>query len=125
MSYLQLLEEGKKYFPYCRVINTITKSDSIPHDRVFTKLKNKGSYTIKGFEKAIIGEKLTKIANSLRNKGIFVQLSNTTNSLYFHYNDKNYRISDHDRNNTEIYHCKYTITYQTNEDYLVNIILSH
>jgi len=123
---MEILEIGRKYYPKIEIRETTLSGGKNTHNRIFTNWpKNKGSYAINGFEKHLISIKLDIICRKLRNIGIIVQQSHTTNSCYFLYKEKNYRISDHDRKYTDIYHYKYLINHKTDELYLINMILSH
>lgn len=90
--------EGKKIFPNLSVRNASTGHDPEPKPRFFINYKkNKGSYTYNSFKNMLAGEKRNKIISWLSNKGKIDDFvgSMSTNSVYFTFNNKPVRISDH------------------------------
>jgi hypothetical protein len=92
--------EGKKYFPNLVLKNTATHYDITEKPRFFINPKrNKGSYTYNSFKNILAAEKRNKTINWLKDKGKvdnFVS-SMSTNSVYFTFNGKPVRISDHSK----------------------------
>ena len=81
---VELLEEGKKYFPKLKEID----------GRYYLNYpKNKGSFSESGFKNHLVAYKIEKVIDSLNAKNI--TYSNTSQSVYFTLNGKNFRISDH------------------------------
>ena len=84
----ELFIEGRKYFPKLKKID----------DRYYLNFpKNGGSFSWNGFKNHLINHKIRKIMEIIKEYIINDNYSNTTQSVYFKMNGKDYRISDHKR----------------------------
>ena len=80
----EILDEGKKYFPKLKEID----------GRYYLNYpKNKGSFSESGFKNHLVAYKIEKVIDWLNAKNI--TYSNSSQSVYFTLNGKNFRISDH------------------------------
>lgn len=90
--------EGKKIFPNLSVRNASTSHDPELKPRFFVNYrKNKGSYTYNSFKNMLAGVKINKLVAWLADKGVIshFESSMSTNSVYFRFNNKGVRVSDH------------------------------
>jgi hypothetical protein len=93
--------EGKKFYPKLKFLEVKDKYTGKVNLRAFTNYpKNKGSYSLGTFKTALTVFKISKTVEWLRkNKNINdVVYSKSTNSVYFNYKNKNFRLSDHKKN---------------------------
>jgi predicted GH43/DUF377 family glycosyl hydrolase len=81
-----LFDEGKKSFP---------KLQEIGGRYYLNYPKNKGSFSEEGFKTHLTSHKIVKIVQWLKDKGILVNYSKSTMSVYFSWNGKYFRISNH------------------------------
>ena len=90
--------EGKKFYPNLVIKNTTTRNDTIEKPRFFKNpRKNLGSYSYNSFKNILVDYKINRIVRWLETKGLVTNFipSKTTNSVYFTFNGKKLRISDH------------------------------
>ena len=96
--------EGKKFYPNLKIKIIGTHYDPTPKPRFFINpRKNKGSFTYNSFKNKLTTDKIIKTFNWLRDKGKVydIKSSISTNSIYFVFNGKQVRISDHPKENSE------------------------
>lgn len=118
----KLFDEGKKFYPKLRFIKVKDKYSNKENLRAFTNYpKNKGSYSLGSFKNAIAVFKIRKTIDWLKDKGISeLNFSKSTNSVYFTYKKKTFRISDHKRN--DFNGTSIIINWNTTPEEIVNIL---
>jgi|SRR6187402_2762799 len=115
-----VLEEAYKYYPKLKLKYKLVKGKR--EERAYIHSMDKRGYTENGLKCRIIYAKLKLLVKLLDEIDVKSNLS-LTNSLYFIYKSKFYRISDHLCNREHDF--SYTIHYKTDENYLFNMILTH
>lgn len=109
----KILEEGKKYFPKLKLIDT----------RFYLNYpQNKGSFSIGGFKTCLVLYKIQQILKWLEKKTKIQNLyfSKATISAYFETNNKQVRISDHKKSSFE--GLDILITWDTSSKDIVKIL---
>lgn len=99
-EYIDVFNEGKKFFPKLRLDYTTLSGGKKLHLRFFLNYpKNKGSFSLGGFKNHLTFEKISMIKRWLIAKGINLEVSKSivkSGSFYF-FNKENQqiRVSDH------------------------------
>jgi hypothetical protein len=95
-----LFDEGKKFYRKLSFKKIPNKTTGVITTRVFLNYpKNRGSFSVGSFKNHIIDIKIKKTIDWLGNKLIKnLNYSKTTSSVYFNYNNKNFRMSNHRKN---------------------------